>query len=393
MQRSYDVIVIGGGVLGLAAATQLRLLGAGSVALLERSHLGAGESGAATGLLRLHDAHPRTLPLVAASIAEWAAFEERTGRGLGFRRQGMLFVVAAEDRPALEAVLLLQTQAGVQVSGLDAEELRKLEPRARFEDAVAAWEPAAAWIDPVRTLGALGAEATRLGVDIELGVEVQAVVTEAADAVRRVSGVDTSQGLIAARQVVAAAGPWTARLAATAGVELPLETLRRSRALLYPPVDFGAGHAALADVPHDFCAVPDPAGTRVARLALTPASAADPETCDAGASGEFLHEIRRRVQRRLPAYGRSILGGGGSVPCCITPDRLPMAGAPAGVEGFFVLSGCGDDPFGVGFALARGLAEFVVHGTTRSLDLDFFDPERFRRHLAHPMVSRYGLIG
>jgi sarcosine oxidase subunit beta len=393
VQRSYDVIVIGGGVLGLTAATQLRLLGAGSVALLERSHLGAGESGVASGLLRQHDSHPRAFSLAAAGLAEFASLQERTGRDIGFRQRGMLFVVAAEERPALEATILLQSQSGLQVSLLDADELRKLEPRGRFDDAVAAWEPTAAWIDPVRTLGALGAEATRLGVDIELGVEVLAIVTEAGDAVRRVSGLETSQGLIAARQLVAAAGPWTARLAATAGVELPLGMVRRSRALLHPPVDFGDDHLVLADVPHDFCAVPAPAGTHIARLHGGHEVGADPETCDPGTSGEFLQEVRARVQRRLPAYGRSILDGGGSVVCCISPDSLPVAGAPAGVEGFFVVAGCGADPFGAGPALARGLAEFVVHGATRSLDLDLFDPERFRRRLGAPAVTRYGLIG
>jgi sarcosine oxidase, subunit beta len=393
VQRSYDVIVIGGGVVGLTTAAQLRGLGAGSVALLERAHLGAGESGGAAGLLRQHDAHPRAMSLAAASRAEFASFQERTGRDIGYRACGVLFVVAAEERPAVEPNVAMQAQAGVPVSLLEAEELRKLEPRGRFEDAIAVWEPGAACIEPVRTLGALGAEATRLGVEIELGIEVLSIVTEASDAVRRVSGVETSQGLIAARQVVLAAGAWSARLASSTGVELPLEVVRRSRALVHPPVDFGDAHPALVDVPGDFCALPSPAGTYVAPLHAPRPAGVDPDTCDPGASGEFLLELRARLQRRLPAYGRSILAGGGSVPCCVCPDQVPVAGAPAGLEGLFVASGCGADPFGTGPALARGLAEFVVHGTTRSLDLDFFDPERFRRRSAHATVPRYGLIG
>ena len=126
MQGSYDVVVIGGGVMGLATALHLRQMGAGSVALLERRFLGAGESGKSGAILRQHYSHVQTIRMARASLAEFATFQERTGRDIGFRRSGMLFLVPLADRESLEANVRLQQSEGVATSVLDAEALREL---------------------------------------------------------------------------------------------------------------------------------------------------------------------------------------------------------------------------------------------------------------------------
>ena len=151
MQGSYDIVVIGGGVMGLMTASHLRQLGAGSVALLERRFLGAGESGKSGAILRQHYSHVQTIRMARASLAEFASFQERTGRDIGFRRSGMLFLVPAAERGPLDANVRLQQSEGVQTTVLESDALRQLEPRGRFEGVVGAWEPEAASVDPVRT--------------------------------------------------------------------------------------------------------------------------------------------------------------------------------------------------------------------------------------------------
>lgn len=378
MQRSYDVVVIGGGVMGLCIATQLRRLGAGSVALLERRHLGAGESGKSGAILRQHYSHIQTIRMARHSLQEFAAFHERTGRDIGFRRTGMLIIVPDVDRPVLEANVRLQQTEGVQVSILDAAGLQALEPRGRYEGVVAAWEPEAGFVDPGRTVGAFGAEATRLGVEIVLGCEVTSVQTEGLSP-RRVAGVDTNQGRVATRQVVAATGPWSGRLLAALGIDVPLEVVRPEQAFLRPPADFGDDHTIVADLPNEVYYKPEPGGTRVGRISYDHDARVDPDAYDEGISNEFLADAQRRLQQRLPAYARAVRWGGGSALYTITPDGQAAIGPVSGLEGFLLVTGFSGHGFKLSPAVGYGVAELVVHGQARTLDADFFDPERFRR--------------
>ncbi len=393
MQRSYDAVVIGGGVMGLMTAIHLRLLGAGSVVLLERRFLGAGESGKSGAILRQHYSHLQTIRMARASLQEFASFQERTGRDIGFRRPGMLFVLPESDRPILEANIQLQKQEGVQAELLDAGALRELEPRGRFEDVVAAWEPEAASVDPVRTVGAFGAEAMRLGVDLQLGCEVTSVVTEPDGPGRRVTGVETSQGVIATRQVIGAAGPWSSRLLAGLDVVLPLEVVRPQQAFLRPPADFGEDHPILADLPNEIYSKPEPMGTRVGSISYDRDARVDPDDYDESADLTFLLEARARMQRRLPAYGRAVIWGGGSGLYTVTPDAQAVIGALDDLDGFVLVTGFSGHGFKLSPAVGRGVAELIVHGTSRTLDLDFFDPMRFKRKQSRESKYRYKIIG
>src|SRR5262245_11140364 len=379
MQRGYDVVVIGGGVMGLSIATALRQMGAGTVALLERRFLGAGESGKSGAILRQHYSHVQTIRMARASLAEFATFQERTGRDIGFRRLGLLFVVPAPDRAVLGGNVQLQRAEGVQTSILDAAQLRELEPRGRFDEVVAAWEPEAGYVDPCRTVGAFGAEAARRGVDIVLGCEVTGIQVEGDAGARRVVGVETSAGRTATRQVVAATGPRAGRLLAGLGVDVPLEVVRPKQAFLRPPTDFGDDHPIVADLPNEVYYKPESIGTRVGLIAYDDDERVDPDAYDEGIDLPFMQSARERVQRRLPAYARAVLWGGGSALYTITPDGQAAIGPLTGLEGFVLVTGFSGHGFKLAPAVGKGVAEMIVNGHSRSLDADFFDPERFRR--------------
>ena len=394
MQRSYDVVVIGGGVMGLMTATHLRQLGAGRVLLVERRFLGAGESGKSGAILRQHYSHVQTIRMARHSLHEFATFHERTGRDIGFRRSGMLFIAAAADRDTLAANIELQRGEGVQTSLLEGDALRALEPRARFDDVVAAWEPEAGSVDPVRTVGAFGAEAARLGVEIALGCEVTAVFVEDGGDGKRVAGVDTTRGRVATRQVVAATGPWSLRLLATLGIDVPLEVVRPEQAFLRLPPDFGDEHPIVADLPNEVYYKPESGATRVGLVSYDNDARVDPDDYDEGIASAFLRDARERVQRRLPAYARAVLWGGGAALYTITPDGQAAIGPLPGLEGFVLVTGFSGHGFKLSPAVGRGVAEFVAHGTTRLIDFDFFDPQRFRR--AQPSRAggyRYKILG
>jgi glycine/D-amino acid oxidase-like deaminating enzyme len=170
------------------------------------------------------------------------------------------------------------------------------------------------------------------------------------------------------------------------GLDVPLEVVRPEQAFLRLPADFGDDHPIVADLPNEVYYKPEAGATRVGLISYDGDARVDPDAYDEGISSEFLHEARRRVQRRLPAYARAVLWGGGGALYTVTPDGQAAIGPVAGLEGFVLVTGFSGHGFKLSPAVGRGVAEYVVHGTTRWLDFDFFDPERFRR----PQPSRAG---
>ena len=392
MARRYDVIVIGGGVMGLAIAVELRGRGAGSVLLLERRFLGAGSSGKSGAILRQHYSHPETIRMARTSLFEFASFHERTGLDIGFTRTGMLFIAAAGESDALAQNVRVQQGEGVLVTLLDAAALRELAPGARCDDVVAAWEPEAGYVDPVRTLGAFGSEARRAGAEIELGAEVVGLRTAGGSG--RVTGVETRDGVIEAGTVVAATGPWSARLLAGLGVTLPLEVVRPSQAFLRPPSSMDPPHPIVADLPHAVYFKPEPGGTRVGSIAYdADPRVDDPDDYDESVTDAFLKDARQRVARRFPDYESAILWGGGSGLYTVTPDAHPVIGPLAGLENFFLVTGFSGHGFKLSPMVGRGVAEWIVDGAPRSFDRSFFAADRFGRATNISTSYRYKILG
>src|SRR5262245_66311574 len=115
--------------MGLMTAANLRQLGAGRVVLIERRFLGAGESGKSGAILRQHYSHVQTIRMARYSLQEFATFQERCGRDIGFHRLGMLFIAPAEDGAALEANGALGRAKGVETSILETVEMRAIRQR------------------------------------------------------------------------------------------------------------------------------------------------------------------------------------------------------------------------------------------------------------------------
>ena len=135
--------------MGTSIALHLVELGVDEVVLLEKSFLGAGSTGKSGAILRQHYSHEVTVRMARESLKYYESFHQRHGRNIDFRQPGMLFLARESEREALEQNVRLQRSLGVDTKLLEAEFLREADPQARFrEDALAAWEPEAAYVDP-----------------------------------------------------------------------------------------------------------------------------------------------------------------------------------------------------------------------------------------------------
>jgi glycine/D-amino acid oxidase-like deaminating enzyme len=229
--RFCDVLVIGGGVLGLSCAYYLAEGGA-DVMLADRDQTAMAASTANAGSLHaqwiayeMDEEMPEdggvaglTLPLGPRSIARWKQIAQAAGESLGIRTEGGLML--AEDAAGMEFLRrksALERRCGVESHVLGANELRDLAPELGSDMVGADFVPAEGFGDPLRGTQALLRLARQAGARVLRGAEVLAIERDG-NAWR----VRTGKGDVLAGRVVNATGPWAGRIGAMVGLDLPV---------------------------------------------------------------------------------------------------------------------------------------------------------------------------
>jgi glycine oxidase len=218
---AVDVVIVGGGVIGLAVAWSARARGM-SVVLLERGVSGEGTSRVAAGMLapvaevEFGEAGRRVLELGMRSAADWPRFaaelEQAAGIEVGLRRSGTLMLARDQDEAReLERQLVFRESLGLRALRLAPSAARELEPAIAPTVRLALEAPDDHSVDPRRVLDALRLACERAGVDIREHTPVSAVMLDSSES--RVTGVALEPGgSVSARHVVLAAGPWSGQL-------------------------------------------------------------------------------------------------------------------------------------------------------------------------------------
>jgi D-hydroxyproline dehydrogenase subunit beta len=216
-----DVIVVGAGIVGTACARELAVRGA-RVTLVDRGEVSGGTTGLGEGnvLASDKDEGPE-LDLTIAGLALYDELDERLGDEAQIRRKGAFIVHPEADAWAAEPARVARLRAaGVVCELVAAEAVRAREPLLTGPLHGASFFPGDLQCAPRAITLALAREAAAAGAEVRTGTTVEAV---AVDRARRVRGVRLAGGArIAAPSVVLAAGAWSAALAATAGLELPV---------------------------------------------------------------------------------------------------------------------------------------------------------------------------
>lgn len=361
------VIVVGGGVMGCAAALRLAEQGA-EVVVLERAIPGAEASSAAAGILGpAIEAHAPGLGLTLglesrerhAVLA--AELRETHGIDVGFRRSGVLRVAFdTRDAEDLAAQARMLAAEGVRVHVLDPAEALALEP-ALANDLVAAMElPDEAQLEPRLLLRALAVASERAGVEFRTGETVRGLLLEN-DAAR---GVRTDTGRVEGDAVVVAAGSWTSLVPGLGIAPDAIFPVRgqlfeaTTRAPLLRRIVFGAGGYV----------VPRPDGRVISGSTMEHVGFAREVTVSGLAS------LLTRATRIVPALGDASLAGHWSSFRPGTKDGLPLIGA-LGPRGLYVASGHHRNGILLS-ALTAELVRDLVLGVPRP-SLEALDPRRF----------------
>jgi len=224
-----DLIIIGGGVIGAATAFYATRVGVQTIVVEKRAALGELTTSASLAAFRAQFAEPENIAMMKESIAVFENFTEMTGADIALHRQGYLFVTTAPDGyEKSRARVQLQRANGLD----DVELLTGDEACARFPyiappEAITAatFRQRDGWLSSHElTYGYARASAAQFFVDTP--------ITGFCRDGNRIVGVITPRGEIHAARVVICAGPFAAPVAKLAGIELPLENIRRHQLTL-----------------------------------------------------------------------------------------------------------------------------------------------------------------
>ena len=213
MSERLDVLVIGGGAMGTAAARSLAERGR-DVRLLERFEVGhaRGSSGGPTRIFRLAYHHPEYVRLARLGLTEWREFEDRAGEPLMITTGGL--DVGAAGRETAEAL----EEAGETLSYLSSDEVAERWPGVRLPKGSEVFvQEEGGVVMAARTLAAQARLARNAGADVREHVAVERL-TVSDDGVEAIADDEVHRAEVA----VVTAGPWAGPLLRTAGIDLPL---------------------------------------------------------------------------------------------------------------------------------------------------------------------------
>jgi sarcosine oxidase subunit beta len=392
MAVTCDILIIGGGAIGASIAHALGQRRAGRVILLEKAYLGAGVSGKAPAVIRQHFENRFTAVMAQKGLRVYEHFDEMIGGPTVFTRTGMVLIVHERDRAALETNLAMQRELGIDVRLATGQVLADIDPNARLaDDEVAAFEAEAGHVDAVQVIASFADAARERGVDLRLGVEVKAVVLDGG----RVAGVDTNEGRYECGKLVLAAGPWSAQLARTAKLTLPVQATRTQVALFRRPPDCGRRGAIYGDFVQGIYFKPAPGElVQVGSLSATERpQTVDLDRFDEAADSVWLTQVRQRLSRRYPAMHRSYGRGGYGALRAVTPDDHPILDRWPGVEGAYVAVGFGSHGFRLAPVVGPLVAELIVDGQAKTLDVAPLRLARFEENDLVKTTQPYGVVG
>ena len=367
-----DVIIIGGGVIGLAIARALALLGMKSITLIERARIGAEASYAAAGMLAPQAEADRPdlfFELACASRDRYPAFAhqllEETGTDIELETTGTLYLAfTAEDEEEIEGRYYWQTRTALPVERLTAEETRRLEPCISPEVRAALRFPLDVQVENRRLIAALSDSIAKRGVRVLTGTDVKSLTVERGG----IKGVETSRGPVQSPVVVVACGAWTSFLNFSDKATSPvgIEPVR-GQMLCFETNPRLAQHVIYS-----------PRGYIVPRLdgRVLAGSTTEYAGFDKRVTGAGLQAITSNALEIAPPLGGMPVVDSWAGLRPRAEDEWPVMGASGNVSGLFYATGHYRNGILLAPLTAELVADQIMTGRTSPF-LDSFSPDRF----------------
>jgi len=363
LRPSYDVVIIGGGVHGLATAYYLGQRGVTNVAVLDKSYIGAGASGRNTAIIRSNYRTPEGVAFYDESVKLYEGLSAEFGYNVLFSQQGHLTLAHTDS-----AINGLRVRAEVnQLCGVPSrliwrEEIQRLVPaldcstRPRYPIQAALFHPPGGIVRHDAVVWGYARGASRAGIDIHPFTEVTGIDTASG----AVTGVRTTRGDIKTPLVLNATAGFCSTIAKMVGLTLPITT-HPLQAFVTEPLEAFLDKVIVSSNLHVYVSQTD-------RGECVIGSEIDPYTSYSHRSTlPFLESTAHHTLELFPCLKHVRVLRQWAGICDMTPDYSPIMGEVPGLRGFYLDVGWGTYGFKAGPVSGRRMAELIATGRTPDL--------------------------
>ena len=374
-------VVIGAGIMGLAAAYNLARFGVDRIVVVDESYLCGGASGRNGGGVRAQWSSETNIRLMRRSIEICDEFATRMRINVWFRQGGYLFLARSDEMvKKLTASVELQREHGIPTRMLDAKETKALVPELDTSSIIAAsFNPDDGVVFPWPFVWGYARECERLGVDIHTHTRVTELETEG----DRITAVVTDRGRIATPKVIVAAGAWSPEVTRMVGVELPSHPHRHEICSTEPLKPFLS--PLVGDLATGLYFSQSMRGEVVGGISNVDV----PVGLDQHSSLRFLALYARSLTRTMPRLGGVRVLRQWSGCYDITPDGNPLVGKVDEMEGLILTSGF----MGHGFMMAPIMGELLARHLLFGEEKELFERWNLRRYREGKLLSETMILG
>lgn len=367
------IVIVGGGIAGLALSLELSRRGFDDVVVVERGYPGSGATGRNVARIRAMQLSEDLCRVASACQAKYEAMGDALGFNILFYRMGYAWILYDDDEVArMRDIVAMHHRIGIRSVLLDHEGVLRSVPVLR------GGQPPAAGVvhdDGIVHHDAVVWAHLEALARTRVTLLPQTLVTGVRRDENGVAGVETDRGTIGTQIVVNATDAWSSGLSGLAGVVVPNRPYRRE-VLVTAPVERFVDKAITFYRPHEGWFNQTLRG-EVVMGAVNPD---EPAGIDQRSTWAFLRRTASLMTRKAPALGDLPVIRQWAGMYDVTPDHLPLVGATAQLPGWWQMNGWS----GRGMLLAPYLAELLaasIVGETPPM-LGMFDPDRFPRDVA-----------
>jgi sarcosine oxidase subunit beta len=371
MGQTADVVIIGGGIIGLSIAYYLALKKAGKIVLFEKGQLGEGSTSRCVGGIRTQFSTEINIRFSLESLKTFEQFEEEFGISPEFRRIGYLFLATTEgEMEVFKQNINLQKKFDIPVELIHTDEIKTRWPYLKTDDLLGGTFCALdGYAGPSEVLSGFASGARREGVKIYEGIEVVEILLRKG----KVIGVRIKDEEISTPMVINAGGPHAESIGKMAGVKIPVKPLRRQVFITAPfhltdrpiplTIDFHRGWYFRQEVDG---------------LLLSGPLDAEP-SFNLNIDYEAMAEASENAIDRVPILEKARIARGWAGLYEISPDHHAILGRVPGAEGFILANGFSGHGFQHSPAVGKVIAELMVDGAATTIDISPLSIERFEK--------------